>query len=476
MIMKNFQNLKDSYFLDESVKFFDEKAEKRLRFLESKNFLFNEISEFINNCIPYSKKISVFCAGNSIISKKLQTDKILVKEISNKYKINYNNNLIYKDKIDKEDLYDSDAILIADIEHQSNPAGNLLNLSKNMNDDARLIILSKNLVWMFILKILKIFITFSPTKNNFLPTNYLENLYSSCELEIVRRERLIAIPVNIPIVTNFLNKIFRLPVLNLLCVSNITILKRIKVKEKILNKKNISFIIPCKNEENNITLIKNQILISNQKYEFIFGDDQSDDNTISEIKKLSEELNNYNINYYDGPGICKSENVYKGINISEGEIIVIYDADLTVSFNDIEFAINILENTNADFINCTRMIYPQKDKAMKPLNFFGNIFFAFLFSLLFRKKITDTLCGTKIFYKKDWDKIKEDNGKWGVRDLWGDFDLLIGAYKNNLKITEVPITYHERVEGKTKMTSLFSNTSRMIWIVIAAFYKLRLKK
>ena len=113
---------------------------------------------------------------------------------------------------------------------------------------------------------------------------------------------------------------------------------------------------------------------------------------------------------------------------------------------------------------------------MKPLNFFGNIFFAFLFSLLFRKKITDTLCGTKIFYKKDWDKIKEDNGKWGVRDLWGDFDLLIGAYKNNLKITEVPITYHERVEGKTKMTSLFSNTSRMIWIVIAAFYKLRLKK
>ena len=66
--------------------------------------------------------------------------------------------------------------------------------------------------------------------------------------------------------------------------------------------------------------------------------------------------------------------------------------------------------------------------------------------------------------------------KWGAKDLWGDFDLLIGAYKNNLKITEVPITYFERIEGETKMTSLFANTSRMIWIVIAAFYKLRLEK
>ena len=61
------------------------------------------------------------------------------------------------------------------------------------------------------------------------------------------------------------------------------------------------------------------------------------------------------------------------------------------------------------------------------------------------------------------------------KDLWGDFDLLIGAYKNNLKITEVPVVYYERIEGETKMTSLFSNTIRMIWIVVSAYYKLRLK-
>ena len=92
------------------------------------------------------------------------------------------------------------------------------------------------------------------------------------------------------------------------------------------------------------------------------------------------------------------------------------------------------------------------------------------------EKITDTLCGTKIFYKKDWNKIKTDISNWGMKDLWGDFDLLIGAYKNNLKITEVPVTYYERKEDDTKMTSLISNTLRMLFIVTVAYYKLRLKK
>ena len=83
---------------------------------------------------------------------------------------------------------------------------------------------------------------------------------------------------------------------------------------------------------------------------------------------------------------------------------------------------------------------------------------------------------TRTLVKKDWQKIKKDVSKWGAKDLWGDFDLLIGAYKNNLKITEVPVTYYERKEDNTKMTSLISNTLRMLLIITVAYYKLRLKK
>ena len=463
------------YYLKSSEDFFRKNFNKRLEFIEGKKFLFSEISKFINNCINNSKEIFLFCAGNSIISKNIQSEKINIREINENFNQKLNNKIYYKNSYEKKDIENCDHLVIADIEHQNNPTLNLLQLSKFMNDEARIIILSKNFFWMFVLNFLKTLLNFSPRKNNFLPSSYLSNLYSSCNLEIVRTERIIAFPVNIPIFTNFVNKLFRLPILNLFCVSSITILKKIQVKKENKNQEVFSFIIPCKNEEKNISLFSEKLPKNNKNYEFIFGDDNSSDNTKKEIIKLSKEQRDLKILRYDGPGVCKSENVYKGIDMANGDVIIIYDADLTVDFKDIEFALNILKNTNTDFINCTRMIYPQKNKAMKTLNFFGNGFFGFLFSVLFKKKITDTLCGTKIFYKKHWDKIKKGNGKWGAKDLWGDFDLLIGAYKNNLKITEVPVVYYERIEGETKMTSLFSNTIRMIWIVVSAYYKLRLK-
>ena len=467
---------KSNYYLNSSVSFFKENLNKRLKFIEKKKFLFNEISNFINNCIDGSKSIFIFCAGNSIISKNIKSNKIFIKEIDEKYEISYNTNVHYVGEINQDKISECDTILIADIEHQSNPTSNLLNLSKIIKDDAKIIILSKNLIWMILIKLLKSFIDFSPTKNNFLPSSYLNNLYSSCNLEVVRNEKLITLPIYIPFITSFINRLFRLPLLNIFCLSNVTILKKINQNFSNNTNKQVSFIIPCKNEQNNIRAFEKEIKESDQSNEYLFGDDNSTDQTNYEIDKLSKKLSNNKIVKYDGPGICKSENVYRGIEYSNGEIIIIYDADLTVSFKDIEFAVNILKNTNADFINCTRMIYPQKDGAMKFLNFIGNSFIASLFSLLFKKKITDTLCGTKIFFKKDWIKIKKDISKWGMKDLWGDFDLLIGAYKNNLKITEVPVTYYERKEENTKMTSLISNTLRMLFIVLTSYYKLRLKK
>ena len=462
------------YYLKSSEEYFKKNIDTRLKFINKKKFLFLEISKFINNCINNSKEVFLFCAGNSIISRNLKSDKINIKEIDKNYEKNFDDNIAYKNEYEKKDIEKCDHLIIADIEHQNNPTLNLLKLSNLINDNARIIVLSKNFFWMFIIKMLKFFFNFSPKQNNFLPSSYLSNLYSSCNLEIVRSEKIIALPIKIPFFTSFFNKIFRLPILNWFCILNITILKKIKTTP-IDESTKVSFIVPCKNEEKNISLFKNHLKDQNENYEFLFGDDNSSDLTKEEITKIKNELKSKQIKLYEGPGICKAENVYKGVEYANGDVIVIYDADLTVSFDDINFAINILNNSNADFINCTRMIYPQKDGAMKKFNFLGNSFFAFLFSVLFKKKITDTLCGTKIFYKKDWYKIKKDISCWGAKDLWGDFDLLIGAYKNNLKILEVPVTYFERTEGKTKMTNVIANASRMFWIVIYSFYKLRLK-
>ena len=111
--------------------------------------------------------------------------------------------------------------------------------------------------------------------------------------------------------------------------------------------------------------------------------------------------------------------------------------------------------------------------AMRKLNFIGNILFSYLFSLLLDIRVTDTLCGTKVFYKKDWKKIKEYVGTWGMKDKWGDYDLLIGAKRNYLKIGEKAVYYDDRIHGESKMTNVLNNASRMFLIIIYSFLKLR---
>ena len=111
---------------------------------------------------------------------------------------------------------------------------------------------------------------------------------------------------------------------------------------------------------------------------------------------------------------------------------------------------------------------------MKFSNYLGNIFFSRFYSLILQQNITDTLCGTKIIFKKDWGKIKKYCGTWGVKDKWGDFDLLSGARINQMKIAEVPVNYRERIEGETKMTNTLFNGIRMLIICIYSFFRIRL--
>ena len=339
--MKILEFSENRYYLKSSLNFFKKKFEKRFNFIKKKSFLFSEISNFLSNCIDNSKDVYMFCAGNSVLSKNILSRKIYVKEIDEKYKIKYNSNVFYSDEVSSNEVESCDTIIVADIEHQADPTSNLLKLSQIANDNAKIIVLSKNMVWMILIKILKFFFDFSPLRNNFLPSSYLNNLFTICNLEIVRNERVIALPINIPFFTNLINKLFRLPLLNLFCLKNITILKKINQDFTKKNNLDVSFIIPCKNEGSNIRLFEKEIILSNKKYEYLFGDDKSKDDTSREIEKLIKKLNENKIIKYDGPGICKSENVYKGIENASGDVIVIYDADLTVSFEDIEFALKV---------------------------------------------------------------------------------------------------------------------------------------
>ena len=75
-----------------------------------------------------------------------------------------------------------------------------------------------------------------------------------------------------------------------------------------------------------------------------------------------------------------------------------------------------------------------------------------LFSCLLNQRFTDTLCGTKALWRNDYEQIAANRGYFGDFDPFGDFDLIFGAAKLNLKIVEMPVRYADRTYGETQIS------------------------
>ncbi|HCK10739.1 MAG TPA: glycosyl transferase, partial [Candidatus Latescibacteria bacterium] len=125
-----------------------------------------------------------------------------------------------------------------------------------------------------------------------------------------------------------------------------------------------------------------------------------------------------------------------------------------------------------EFINGTRLVYQMDKQAMRFLNFLGNKFFSMAFTWLLDQRLRDTLCGTKVLFRRDYEKITAGRSFFGDFDPFGDFDLLFGAAKQHLKIVEVPIRYRERTYGETSI-SRFTHGWLLLKMVLFASKKLK---
>jgi hypothetical protein len=106
------------------------------------------------------------------------------------------------------------------------------------------------------------------------------------------------------------------------------------------------------------------------------------------------------------------------------------------------------------------------------VNFIANRCFAYLFSYLVNVRLTDTLCGTKVLLRKDYETLARERGYFGNFDPFGDFDLIFGAAKQNLKIIETPIQYRARTFGETQI-SRFRDGWLLLKMVWFAYRKLK---
>jgi SAM-dependent methyltransferase len=214
----------------------------------------------------------------------------------------------------------------------------------------------------------------------------------------------------------------------------------------------VSVIVPARNESGNIKAIFERTPRMGRETELIFVEGHSKDDTLDAIKREIASHPSTPSLLFQQSGIGKADAVRLGFSKAKGDILMILDADLTVPPEDLPRFYDALVSGKGEFINGVRLVYPMEKEAMQTLNFFGNKFFSLAFSWMLGQSIKDTLCGTKVLWKRDYERIAANRSYFGDFDPFGDYDLIFGAAKLNLKIVDLPIRYRERTYGSTNIS------------------------
>lgn len=232
--------------------------------------------------------------------------------------------------------------------------------------------------------------------------------------------------------------------------------------------------IPARNEKGNI---ENAILRTpsfGTHQEFIFVEGHSSDGTYEEIIRVQKMYEDKDIQVIQQKEKGKGNAVRNAFDVATGDILMILDADLTTPPEDMPKFYEALCMNKGEFINGCRLVYPMEKEAMRLLNLIANKFFGWFFSYLLGQRLKDTLCGTKVLFRKDYLKIKTNRKYFGNFDPFGDFDLLFGAAKLNLKIVEVIVRYRDRTYGSTQINR-FAHGWLLIKMSLFAARKIKFK-
>jgi len=338
-------------------------------------------------------------------------------------------------------------------------------IRRHCTPETQIVVINYNHLWQPLLDAAsKIGLRAKFVEPNWVSENDVRGFLKLAGFRPVRKHRLLLMPKKIPLLSGLVNGFLaRLPGLRRLCLMQVMVARPMTEprREEDLT---VSVVIPCRNEAGNVRHAVERIPAMGRHTEILFCDDRSTDGTPDEVRRMQALYPEKDIRLVQGPGICKAENVWCGFRAARGDVLMILDADLTVMPEELPMFLSALAKSRGEFINGSRLVYPMPQLAMKFANIIGNKFFGLAFSFLLDQRIKDTLCGTKVLWRKDWSRMERNLGSWGIKDLWGDYELLFGASKLHLEIIEVPVHYQERIHGVTKMTRVFANGWRMLLI------------
>lgn len=285
---------------------------------------------------------------------------------------------------------------------------------------------------------------------NWLTRHDMENLLEISGFQVLRGFEELVLPISIPLISNFVNRFLaKLFPFRTLAIANFIIAR--PMNKAIPVKPSVSVIVAARNESGHIEELMERIPEMGAGTEIIFVEGNSTDDTYEAIERSISKHPYRNCKLLKQLGKGKGDAVRAGFDVATGDILMILDADITVPPEDLPRFYDLLANGKAEFVNGVRLVYPMENDAMRFANLVGNKFFAAAFSWLLGQPIRDTLCGTKVLWRADYQRLVANRSYFGDFDPFGDFDLLFGAARLNLKIMEVPIRYRARRYGETNI-------------------------
>jgi len=327
--------------------------------------------------------------------------------------------------------------------------GSLKNICK---PDTRIIVVYFNYLWQPILKFAEwIGLRMKRPIMHWLPPQDIRNILKLSDFETVKGDYQILMPVYIPVVSTLLNRIIvKVPFFRKLALNEIVIAKTYK-KEGDADETTCSVVVPCRNEKGNIENVVKRTPKMGKHTELIFVEGHSQDETLAECYRVQEAYPDKDIKVVVQDGKGKADAVRKGFIEAKGNVLMILDADLTIPPESLPKFFEAIVSGKGELVIGSRLVYQMEKQAMRTLNLLGNKFFSTVFTYLLDQRIRDTLCGTKVLRRRDYEKIVAGRSYFGDFDPFGDFDLLFGAAKLNLQIIEIPIRYRERTYGSTQI-------------------------
>lgn len=281
---------------------------------------------------------------------------------------------------------------------------------------------------------------------NWTTVGDIENLLRLAGFETVRARGHIMLPLNLGPVSRWANRFLaHLPVARWFVWTNWVVAR--PIPRPTAAPPSVTVVCPCRNEKGNIEEVVRRLPPLGSRTELIFVEGHSKDGTLEECRRVAAANPTHDITVMVQSGAGKGDAVRLGFERASGDMLMILDADLSVAPEDLPQFYEAMVSAAGEFVMGSRLVYTMDPKAMRFLNLLGNRFFGLLLSVLIGQPIKDTLCGTKVIWRDDYGHLAAGRAHFGDFDPYGDFDLIFGAAKLNLRIVEIPVRYRERTYG-----------------------------